>query len=192
VSRISAASSQRNATRPTLCHRERADSPYVQHRGGPKGFIRVVDEKTLAFADYAGNRQYITAGNLLRNDRAQLFIDGLCDAAADQDIGPRQSGRGRGGDPKLMPEGYAARPEQAIGGSRSRPWDSNCPAHPAKGSTPPTFAGTLTKLQARISELEAENAGLRVCRVGDGLAESERNFRRPARVPAKPGAAVIG
>src|SRR5215467_441096 len=49
-------------------------APYIQHRGGPKGFIKVVDEKTLGFADYAGNRQYITISNLEGNDRAFLFL----------------------------------------------------------------------------------------------------------------------
>ena len=49
-------------------------APYIQHRGGPKGFIKVVDEKTLGFADYRGNRQYITLGNLSENDRAFLFL----------------------------------------------------------------------------------------------------------------------
>src|SRR5262245_40850227 len=48
--------------------------PYIQHRGGPKGFIKVLDEKTLGFADYAGNRQYITLSNLAENDRAHLFL----------------------------------------------------------------------------------------------------------------------
>src|SRR5215510_15634924 len=51
-----------------------ASAPYIQHRGGPKGFIKVLDEKTLAFADYAGNRQYITISNLAGNDRAYLFL----------------------------------------------------------------------------------------------------------------------
>ena len=51
-----------------------AGQPYVQHRGGPPGFVRVVDERTLAFADYAGNRQYITLGNLAENDRAFIFL----------------------------------------------------------------------------------------------------------------------
>ena len=48
--------------------------PYAQHRGGPKGFIRVVDNQTLGFADYTGNRQYVTTGNLVENDRAFLFL----------------------------------------------------------------------------------------------------------------------
>jgi predicted pyridoxine 5'-phosphate oxidase superfamily flavin-nucleotide-binding protein len=48
--------------------------PYVQHRGGPRGFLKLVDERTLAFADYRGNRQYISVGNLAANDRACLFL----------------------------------------------------------------------------------------------------------------------
>ena len=48
--------------------------PYIQHRGGPKGFLKVLDRKTLGFAEYAGNRQYISMGNLTENDRACLFL----------------------------------------------------------------------------------------------------------------------
>ncbi len=64
-------------------------APYIQHRGGPKGFIKVVDEKTLGFADYRGNRQYITIGNLAGNDRAFLFLLDLCQPPAHQGVGPR-------------------------------------------------------------------------------------------------------
>lgn len=69
--------------------------PYVQHRGGPKGFIHVLDDKTLAFADYVGNRQYITTGNLAENDRAFLFLMELREAAARQALGPCPRGRRR-------------------------------------------------------------------------------------------------
>src|SRR5262245_27229498 len=76
-----------------------AGAPYIQHRGGPKGFIKVLDEKTLGFADYAGNRQYITVSNLAENDRAYLF---LLDFARQRRI--KLWGRARvvEGDPSLL------------------------------------------------------------------------------------------
>ena len=61
--------------------------PYIQHRGGPKGFLRVLDDHTLAFADFKGNRQYISVGNLSENTQAFLFLSGLFDSNPDQDLG---------------------------------------------------------------------------------------------------------
>jgi predicted pyridoxine 5'-phosphate oxidase superfamily flavin-nucleotide-binding protein len=90
-------------------------APYIQHRGGPKGFIKVIDAHTLGFADYRGNRQYITLGNLSENDRAFLF---LLDPARRQRI--KLWGRARvvENDPafieKLFDTGYKAKPERAI------------------------------------------------------------------------------
>jgi uncharacterized protein len=138
----------------------RAGQPYVQHRGGPKGFIRVLDDKTLAFADFAGNRQYITAGNLMENDQAYLF---LMDYARRRRI--KIWGRAKLVDDtetiaKLMPQAYAARPEQAIVFTIEA-WDGNCPQHIPQKFDAADVAAALEKLQARIDELEAENAGLR-------------------------------
>jgi uncharacterized protein len=143
-----------------LATASRAGQPYVQHRGGPKGFIRVLDEKTLAFADYAGNRQYITAGNLMENDRAHLF---LMDYARRRRI--KIWGRAKVVEDaetiaELMPEGYAARPEQAIVFTIEA-WDSNCHQHIPQKFDAADVAATLAKLQARIGDLEAENASLR-------------------------------
>jgi uncharacterized protein len=143
-----------------LATASRAGQPYVQHRGGPKGFIRVLDDKTLAFADYAGNRQYITAGNLMENDQAYLF---LMDYARRRRI--KIWGRARMVEDaetieKLMPVGYAARPEQAIVFTIEA-WDSNCPQHIPQKFDAADVAATLVKLQVRIDELEAENASLR-------------------------------
>ena len=67
-------------------------APYIQHRGGPKGFIKVIDERTLGFADYRGNRQYITLANLSENDRAFLFLHRSGAPPAHQDLGPRAHG----------------------------------------------------------------------------------------------------
>jgi len=126
-----------------------AGQPYAQHRGGPPGFIRHLAGNTLAFADYTGNRQFITTGNLAENDRAFLF---LMDYAGQRRV--KLWGRARvSGDPalvaRLMPEGYAARAEQAILFDVAA-WDSNCPQHiPRKVDF------------ARIAALESENARLR-------------------------------
>src|SRR4249920_3888631 len=76
-----------------------AGAPYVQHRGGPKGFIKVLDDKTLGFADYAGNRQYITISNLADNDRAYLF---LIDFAARRRIKIWGRARAVENDPELL------------------------------------------------------------------------------------------
>jgi uncharacterized protein len=134
--------------------------PYIQHRGGPKGFIRVIDEETLAFADFSGNRQYITTGNLSENDRAYLF---LMDYAHRRRV--KIWGRARVVEDaetvaKLMPEGYAARPEQAILFTVEA-WDTNCHQHIPQKFDAADVAMTVHKLQARIAELEAENEELR-------------------------------
>lgn len=103
--------------------------PYVQHRGGPAGFLRVLDERTIAFADYAGNRQYISIGNLGENERAFLF---LMDYAAGRRL--KLWGRARvvADDPglfaRLADAGYRARIEQAIVFTVSA-CDWNCSQH---------------------------------------------------------------
>jgi len=138
-----------------------AGQPYVQHRGGPKGFIRVLDETTLGFADYVGNRQYITTGNLLENDRAFLF---LMDYAHRRRI--KIWGRARVVEDdsellaRIMPAGYAARPEQAIVFTIEA-WDVNCPQHIPEKLDAVDVAAAIGKLQRRIDVLEAENARLR-------------------------------
>jgi uncharacterized protein len=135
--------------------------PYAQHRGGPKGFIRVLDEHTLGFADYAGNRQYITVGNLAENDRAFLF---LMDYAHRRRVKIWGRARVVGADAeligRLMPEGYKARPEQAILFSVEA-WDINCPRHIPQKLDIADVATVITGLEARIAALEAENAGLK-------------------------------
>lgn len=137
-----------------------AGQPYAQHRGGPAGFIRVIDDHTLGFADFAGNRQYVTTGNLAENDRAFLF---LMDYANRRRI--KLWGRARvSHDPaliaRLMPEGYRAKPEQAILFEISA-WDVNCPQHIPQKLAASDVAGAIDHLNARIAELEAENAALR-------------------------------
>ncbi len=136
-------------------------APYIQHRGGPKGFIKVIDAHTLGFADYRGNRQYITLANLSENDRAYLF---LLDPARKQRI--KLWGRARvvENDPalveKLFDTGYKAKPERAILFTIEA-WDVNCSQHIVTRFTEAELEGAFDKVQMKIAELEAENAALR-------------------------------
>ncbi|MDO8878317.1 MAG: pyridoxamine 5'-phosphate oxidase family protein [Pseudolabrys sp.] len=136
-------------------------APYIQHRGGPKGFIKLIDEHTLGFADYRGNRQYITLANLSENDRAYLF---LLDPARRQRI--KLWGRARVVEndaalvERLFDAGYKAKPERAILFTIEA-WDVNCSQHIVTRFTEAEIEGALEKIQARIAELEAENARLR-------------------------------
>jgi uncharacterized protein len=138
-----------------------AGAPYIQHRGGPKGFINVLDEKTLGFADYAGNRQYITLSNLAENDRAHLF---LLDFARQRRI--KLWGRARvvEDDPSLLARlidpGYRARPERAILFTVEA-WDVNCSQHITARFTETEVEEATAALRHRIAALEAENARLR-------------------------------
>ncbi len=135
--------------------------PYIQHRGGPKGFLRVMDETTLAFVDFAGNRQYITAGNLAENDRAFLF---LMDYERRRRI--KIWGRARvveGDDAliaKLMPAGAKARGERVIV-LEIVAWDVNCPQHIPQKVDAMDVRATVESLKKRIATLEAENAALK-------------------------------
>ena len=135
--------------------------PYAQHRGGPKGFIRVLDDRTLAFADYTGNRQYITTGNLAENDKAFLF---LMDYAHRRRIKIWGRARVVTGDAalieQLMPENYNAKPEQAIL-FEVEAWDMNCPQHIPQKLNAAEVAETHRRLETRITELETEYAGLK-------------------------------
>ena len=136
-------------------------APYIQHRGGPKGFIKVIDAHTLGFADYRGNRQYITLANLSENDRAYLF---LLDPARKQRI--KMWGRARvvENDPalveRLFDKGYKARPERAILFTIEA-WDVNCSQHIVTRFTETEIEGAFDRIQMKIAELEAENAALR-------------------------------
>jgi uncharacterized protein len=136
-------------------------APYIQHRGGPKGFIKVIDEHTLGFADYRGNRQYITIGNLSENDRAFLFV---LDPARRQRI--KLWGRARvvENDPALIEnlfdKSYKARPERAILFTLEA-WDANCSQHIVARFSKKDIEQTLTAVQTKIAELESENTRLR-------------------------------
>ena len=135
--------------------------PYIQHRGGPKGFIKILDKTTIAFADYAGNRQYITQGNLSENPRAHIFI---MDYAHRRRVKIWGEARVVDDDPalldSLMPKGYRARPEQVVI-FKIAAWDTNCPQHIPQKFDATDVAAALAQRDARISELEAELAKLR-------------------------------
>ena len=130
--------------------------PYIQHRGGPKGFLKVLDDKRLAFADFGGNRQYISAGNLSENDRASIF---LMDYPNRRRI--KLWGRARvvEDDPELLERlvepGYGAKPEQAIV-FEVEAWDVNCPQHIKRRFTAEELEPQIRKLTDRIAELEAQ------------------------------------
>ena len=130
--------------------------PYIQHRGGPPGFLKVVDARTLAFADFKGNRQYITAGNLSENDKACLFL---------MDYPNRRRikiwGRARVVEDdadllaRLAEPAYGAVPEQAIVFEITA-WDVNCPQHITPRFTEAQVAEIVAPLKRRIAELEAQ------------------------------------
>ena len=135
--------------------------PYIQHRGGPAGFLRVLDESTLAFADYSGNRQYISAGNLSENDQVSIFL---------MDYPNRRRvkiwGRARviENDDALMKEvadeAYAAKPERVIV-IKVDAWDVNCPQHITPRFSESELESRVQGLMERITELEAEVETLR-------------------------------
>jgi predicted pyridoxine 5'-phosphate oxidase superfamily flavin-nucleotide-binding protein len=135
--------------------------PYIQHRGGPKGFIKVLDKNTLAFADYSGNRQYITQGNLSENPKAHIFV---MDYAHRRRVKIWGEARVVDDDPallkSLMPQGYRARPEQVILFKISA-WDTNCPQHIPQKFDAADVAAALAARNARIAELEGELAALK-------------------------------
>jgi predicted pyridoxine 5'-phosphate oxidase superfamily flavin-nucleotide-binding protein len=134
--------------------------PYVQHRGGPPGFLRVIDERTLGFADFKGNRQYITTGNLAENAKAFIFIMDYAERRRVKLWGRARIVEGDAGLlARLWPEGYEARPEQVIL-FEIEAWDTNCPQHIPQLFAAEDVARTLLKLQGRIKELEAKVAAL--------------------------------
>lgn len=137
--------------------------PYVQHRGGPRGFLKVMDEKTLAFADYRGNRQYISLGNLAADDRAALILMDYAGRArlkiyAHVEAVPLEA------DPLLAERvrdpAYKAKPERVFR-LRLVAFDWNCPQHITPRFTEAEVAAVVRPLSERIAALEAENSDLR-------------------------------
>ncbi|UDL88166.1 pyridoxamine 5'-phosphate oxidase family protein [Mesorhizobium sp. PAMC28654] len=135
--------------------------PYIQHRGGPPGFLKVLDEHAIGFADFSGNKQFITQGNLQDNPRAFLF---LIDYAHRQRIKIWGTARVVEDDgellAKLMPRDYRARPEQVILFTVAA-WDANCPQHIPQRFEAADVAAALAERDKRIERLEQEIARLR-------------------------------
>jgi predicted pyridoxine 5'-phosphate oxidase superfamily flavin-nucleotide-binding protein len=137
--------------------------PYVQHRGGPPGFLKMLDEKTLGFADFRGNLQYISVGNVAADDRAALILVDypnqarlkilahveMRDIAADSELAGR-----------LAVPGYKAKLERACLLTLET-FDWNCPQHITPRYTMDEIQGAVAPLQARIAQLEEENRLLR-------------------------------
>jgi predicted pyridoxine 5'-phosphate oxidase superfamily flavin-nucleotide-binding protein len=135
--------------------------PYIQHRGGPEGFLKVLDEKTIAFADFDGNRQFITTGNLADNPRTHLF---LIDYAHRRRVKIWGTARVIEGDAaliaRLSPANYNARAQQVVVLTVSA-WDANCPQHIPQRFEAHDVAVALAERNARIEALEREIAALK-------------------------------
>jgi uncharacterized protein len=135
--------------------------PYIQHRGGPAGFIRTLDAHTLGFADYRGNRQYITLGNLADNPKAHLFVMDYVHRRRVKIWGTLEAVEGDEALlQSLMPQGYKATPERALL-FRVAAWDSNCPQHIPMMIPADDVAAALAERDAKIAELTAKLEGLR-------------------------------
>ncbi len=138
-----------------------AGQPYIQYRGGPPGFLKVIDEHTLGFADFGGNRQYITLGNLTENDQAFLF---LMDYASQRRVKVWGTARVVEGDAelenRLRDQDYVGKVERAILFTVEA-WDVNCQQHIHQRFTQRQIAPALEQLQERIADLEAELKRLR-------------------------------
>ncbi|MEQ8735148.1 MAG: pyridoxamine 5'-phosphate oxidase family protein [Rhodospirillaceae bacterium] len=129
--------------------------PYIQHRGGKPGFLKVLDEHTLAFADFKGNRQYISTGNLEDNDKAYIFLMDYPNRRRIKIWGTAQVVED---DPalteRLTDPDYKGNPEQVIVFS-VKAWDVNCPQHITRRYSEPEVSALIEPLQARIAQLEA-------------------------------------
>lgn len=132
--------------------------PYIQHRGGKPGFLKVVDEHTLAFADFKGNRQYLSTGNLLDNNKAYIF---LMDYPNRRRIKIWGTAKVVDDDPALIEQltdtDYKGKPEQAIVFTITA-WDVNCPQHITRRYTEAEVSAVVDPLKERIAELEAQLA----------------------------------
>ncbi len=134
--------------------------PYIQHRGGPRGFLKALDEKRLAFADFKGNKQYISAGNLSESSKAFIFLMDYMGRQRVKVWGHAEVSE----DPELMEglivEGYRGRPERAIIFTVEA-WNANCPQHIPLKYDEEVVAQAVKKLETRILALESELASLK-------------------------------
>ena len=132
--------------------------PYVQHRGGPVGFLKALDEKTLGFADFRGNRQYISLGNVASDDRTALVLMDYPNRKRLK-ILAHMSARDLAAEPelaeRLSPPGYKGRPERAFI-LKLESFDWNCPQHITQRFTTAEVAAGTSVLRERLAEAEAE------------------------------------
>ena len=138
-----------------------AGQPYIQYRGGPPGFLKAIDDRTLGFADFSGNRQYITLGNLSENPKAFIF---LMDYANRQRVKLWGSARVVEDDPALLRHlhdpTYEGKPERAILFTLEA-WDANCPQHIHQRFSAAQVGPVIQRLEAKVKELEAALAKTR-------------------------------
>jgi uncharacterized protein len=137
--------------------------PYVQHRGGPSGFLKVLDEKTLGFADFRGNRQYISLGNIAADDRVSLILMDYPNRTRLKILAHMEP-RDLAAEPELAARlalpGYKAKLERAFL-LHLETFDWNCPQHITPRFTMADIEPAVSALQTRVAELEAENQTLR-------------------------------
>jgi len=136
--------------------------PYVQHRGGPRGFLRVLDDKTIGFADFSGNRQYISVGNLQRDDRVALILMDYPNRTRLKLYGHARTIGAEDGETlaRLIVDGYKARIERGLL-IEVAAFDWNCPQHITPRFTRDEVERVVAPLKARIAELEQKLAGSR-------------------------------
>ena len=150
--------------------------PYVQHRGGPPGFIRILDDRTLAIPDFRGNRQYISTGNLLTNDRAALILMDYPNRRRLKlyaHVEARDLAADSGLATELALQGYRAKVERGLI-IHLAAFDWNCPQHIIPRFSEAELEPALAPFRARLEALEEENKALR-----DELAAIRQPFGSP-------------
>jgi predicted pyridoxine 5'-phosphate oxidase superfamily flavin-nucleotide-binding protein len=136
--------------------------PYVQHRGGPPGFLKVLDDRTLGFADYRGNKQYVSVGNLVTDDRVSLFLMDYPNQRRLKLLGHARTIDAES-DPTLLArlqDHYPAKVERGVVITLEG-FDWNCPQHITPRFTEAELTEALAPIRARLAALEAENAALK-------------------------------
>jgi predicted pyridoxine 5'-phosphate oxidase superfamily flavin-nucleotide-binding protein len=138
--------------------------PYVQHRGGPAGFLKVVSPSRLAFADFAGNRQYVSTGNVSVDDRVAMIVMNYARRQRLKLLGHLRFSDAGDADPQLVAAvvsaGYPGRVER-IGVIEVEAFDWNCSQHITQRFTLEQVEQAAAPLRARIAQLESELAALR-------------------------------
>jgi predicted pyridoxine 5'-phosphate oxidase superfamily flavin-nucleotide-binding protein len=150
--------------------------PYVQHRGGPVGFLKVLDEKTLGFADFRGNRQYISLGNIAVDDRVSLILMDYPNRARLKILAhmeARDLAADAGLAASLALAGYKGRPERGFL-LRLKTFDWNCPQHITPRFTIGEVEVAIAPLRTRLASLEAENQALRAQIAGAAAEENHQ------------------